>query len=153
MLTILHQVSILKTRLVAVSLVNTETNVTSYVMVFDVASPQPISGIELTERLFLMYSITAKEYIHRGDSSVSSINEYSDALYDKRFDDDFITHTAHDTKGNRIISYIHQNIPSLNLYNKNGELVYSCTIENTPDFIDVYGETILYNNERDINLR
>lgn len=143
-------VSILKTRLVAVSLVNTETDVTSYVMVFDVASPQPISGIELTGTLVFDVFNNGKRIYTSGDSSVSSINEYSDALYDKRFDDDFITHTAHDTKGNRIISYIHQNIPSLNLYNKNGELVYSCTIENTPDFIDVYGETILYNNERDI---
>lgn len=143
-------VSILKTRLVAVSLVSAETNVTSYVMVFDVASPQPISGIELTETLVFDVFNNGKYIYTSGDNSVSAINEYSNAIYDKRFDEDFITHTAHDTKGNRIISYIQQNIPSLNLYNKNGELIYSCTIENTPDFIDVYGETIIYNNERDI---
>ncbi len=142
--------SILKTRLVAVSLVNAESNVTSYLMVFDIESPDPLSGVELTGTLLFDVFNNGNRIYTIGDNSISSMNEYCEMEYDKRFDDASMTHTANDSKGNRLISYTIQNIPALNVYNKNGDLICTLTIDNNPDFISIYGTTVLYNNGRDI---
>ncbi len=142
--------SILKTRLVAVSLVSVESEVTSYLMVFDIQSPDPLAGVELTGTLIFDVFNNGSQIFTTGDDSISSMSEYCDVEYDKRFDNAFLTHAANDKKGNRLIAFTQQNIPALNMYNKNGELVYSYSIENNPDFIDIYGTTVLYNNGRDI---
>lgn len=142
--------SILKTRLVAVSLVNAESNVTSYLMVFDIESPDPLSGVELTGTLLFDVFNNGNRIYTIGDNSISAMNEYCEMEYDKRFDDASMTHTANDSRGNRLISYTIQNIPALNVYNKNGDLICTLTIDNNPDFISIYGTTVLYNNGRDI---
>ena len=142
--------SILKTRLVAVSLVNAETNVTSYLMVFDIESPDPLAGVELTDTLVFDVFNNGRTIYTSGDNSVAAMSEYCEMQYDKRFDDASITHTANDTRGNRLISYTIQNIPALNVYKRNGDLLCTLALDSNPDYIDVYGSTILYNNGRDI---
>lgn len=142
--------SILKTRLVAVSLVNAESEVTSYLMVFDIEAPDPLAGVELTNTLIFDVFDNGKTIYTCGDNSISSMSEYCEVNYDKRFDDAELTHTSNDGKGNRIISFTVQNIPALNVYNRAGDLLCTLAADNTPDHIGIYGKTVLYNNGRDI---
>lgn len=142
--------SILKTRVVAVSLVNVDTEVNSYIMMFDVKSSDPFAGVELQNTLIFNVFNNGKNIYGSGDNSISAINQYGDMSYDKRFDDVYLTHTANDENGNRLLSFTQNNIPVLNMYDKRGELTSTLAIENVPDFIDIYGSTIIYNNRRDI---
>lgn len=142
--------SILKTRVVAVSLVNVDAEVNSYIMMFDVKSSDPFAGVELQNTLIFNVFNNGKSIYGSGDNSISAINQYGDMAYDKRFDDVYLTHTANDENGNRLLSFTQDNIPVLNMYDKHGELTSTLAIENAPDFIDIYGSTIIYNNRRDI---
>ncbi len=142
--------SILRTRLVAVSLVNVETKVTSYLMVFDVDSPDPLAGAELTDTLVFDVFDNGRQIFTTGDNSISSMSEYCEVRYDKRFDNASLTHAAHDDSGSRAVAFTQDNVPVLNMYSKSGELIYSYSIENDPDFIDICKTTVLYNNGRDV---
>ena len=134
----------------AVSLVNVDAEVISYIMMFDVKSSDPFAGVELQNTLIFNVFNNGKSIYGSGDNSISAINQYGDMAYDKRFDDVYLTHTANDENGNRLLSFTQDNIPVLNMYDKHGELTSTLAIENAPDFIDIYGSTIIYNNRRDI---
>ncbi|MGN0163863.1 MAG: DUF5711 family protein [Candidatus Ornithomonoglobus sp.] len=141
--------SMLKTRLVAVSLVSAASNVTSYVMLFDVKSPEPISGYEFENTLIFDVCNNGKLIFPTGDNCIASLTGYN-VNYDMRFDEVRLTRSALDSDGNRLITYTQNNTPVINLYNKKGELEYDAVINSKPDCIDVYGSTILYNNSREI---
>ncbi|MDD6763294.1 MAG: DUF5711 family protein [Clostridiales bacterium] len=142
--------SMLKTRLVAVSLVNAASSVTSYVMLFDVKSPEPISGYELENTLIFDVGNNGRLVFPTGDNCIASLTGYNGINYDMRFDDVRLTHSSIDSNGNRLITYTQNNTPVINLYNKKGVLEYDAIINSKPSCIDVYGSTILYNNGREI---
>ncbi|MGM9937324.1 MAG: DUF5711 family protein, partial [Candidatus Ornithomonoglobus sp.] len=131
--------SMLKTRLIAVSLVSAASNVTSYVMLFDVKSPEPISGYELENTLIFDVRNNGKLIFPTGDNCIASLTGYNGINYDMRFDDVRLTRSALDSDGNRLITYTQNNTPVINLYNKKGELEYDAVINSKPDCIDVYG--------------
>lgn len=143
-------VSMLRTRLVAVSLVSTTEKVSSYVMLFDVKQPQPISGIEMAGTLVFDLQNTGNNVVVTGDSSIASFGKFSALSYDMRFDDVKLTHTAADRNGNRIVSYTQNNSPVLCIYSRKGDIEYDSIIESEPDCVDIFGTTMLYNNERQI---
>ncbi len=142
--------TVLNNRKIAVALVSAEKAVTSYVMMFDINSTDPLSGIELSDSLIYDVQTDGKNVYAGGDNSISYITDDSEIKYDLRYDDVTLTHSVTDYKGCRLITYTQDNIPIMSLYSKNGELADSKTIEGAPDFIDLYDDTVLYNNGRDI---
>jgi hypothetical protein len=143
-------VSMLRTRLVAVSLVDASDEVTSYVMMFDVRQPDPISGVRLDNTLVFDVENNGKNVFATGDNSIASITGYSYINYDIRFDDVLLWRTSCDENEKRLIVYSRDNEPVLNVYSGKGELVYDAVIETLPDKTDIYGKTILYSSDRDI---
>ena len=142
--------AMLKSRNVAVSLVSTENNVKSYVMLFDIYSTEPINGTEITDAL-VFDSVSYKNNVYvNADSSVSSVNSDGELNYSIRFDNTDITHTATDKKGWRAVSYTEGNLPYINVYNRRGNLYSTAQTESVPTHIDLYKSTVLYNNGRDI---
>lgn len=142
--------SILRTRLIAVSLVNASGTVTSYIMLFDVHSSEPVSGLKLEGTLIFDTVNCGTSIYASGDNSISSLRSDCRLGYDMRFDNAVLTHSAADKKGNRAVTFTVDNLPVMNVYNKRGEEVYSAAIEALPDFVDIFGSTILYNNGRNI---
>lgn len=143
-------VSMLKSRNVAVSLVSTENNVKSYVMMFDIYSTDPINGTEITDSLIFESSHHKNNAYVCADNSISSVNSDGELNYTVRFDNMDITHTAAGSKGWRAVSYTDSNLPYINVYNRSGKLYAVTTTESIPDYIDVYKSTVLYNNGRDV---
>ena len=142
--------AMLKSRNVAVSLVSSENNVKSYVMLFDIYSTDPINGTEITDAL-IFDSVPYKNNAYvSADSSISSVNADGELNYSVRFDNMDITHTASDAKGWRAVSYTEANLPYINVYNKRGSLYSSAQTESIPGYIDLYKSTVLYNNGRDV---
>ena len=140
----------LKTRRIAVSLVDAREQVTSYVMLFDVNSAAPVSGVKLDSTLLYALDNSSSMVTAEGDNCIFALHERGEIAYDKRFDDVSINNIASDKAGNRLVSFTQENTPVLNVYNKNGELVTSMAVENVPTNIDIYDKTVAYNNERDI---
>lgn len=142
--------TIAKNRCVSVSLVSAEDDITSYVMVFDIHSTDPVGGSEFSNTLIYYTSAYKNLTLAYGDNSVSGIKDNGETKYNVLFDSMAITHTAEDVKGHRMVSYTDNHLPYLNIYTPAGKLRYSIAIEVSPDYIDLYKSTVLYNNGRDI---
>ena len=140
----------LKNRRIAVSLISTEPAVTSYMMMFDIKSTEPLSGAEFDDILIYRMSTNGKDIYINGDNSIANAGSKGSVSYDIRFDDALITRSATDLRGNRLVAYIRDNIPIMNLYKPNGQQEETLYTESVPDHIDVYKSTILYNDGNNI---
>lgn len=143
-------VSMLSSRLAAISLVSAVSDVTSYVMMFDVHSSEPLSGVQLKNTLIFDSSDYKTNVFASGDNSISSVSSDGKINYDLRFDDVTLTNISADNKGSRLVAYVSDNLPILKVFDRNGECVYDAQIEAIPDYTDIYGSTVLYNNGRDV---
>ena len=142
--------TVTKNRRVSVSLVSTEDTLKSYVMVFDIYTPDPLSGTELPNTLVYSISSHKNNTLSFGDNSIASVNSDGNLIYNVRFDDMEITHTASDNNGWRIVSYTDDNLPYVNVYDKKGKLRYCTETEAIPNHTDLYKSYVVYNNGRDV---
>ncbi len=142
--------TIAKNRSVSVSLVSTENKLTSYVMIFDIYSSDPVGGSELSNTL--VYDLTSHKNITYayGDNSISAVNDDGETKHNVVFDNMEITHASEDENGWRAVSYTDNYLPYMNIYNHNGKLRYSIPTESSPEHIDLYKSIVLYNNGRDV---
>lgn len=143
-------VNVLKRRRIAVSLVNADEHVSSYVMLFDINSTDPIFGVEIQDSLVYTLDTDGKHIFVNGDNCVNCITGSGKIRYDLRYNDSVITHSANDMRGNRLIAFTDSNAAAINLYNNHGDLNSVLITSGEPDFIDIYKTTVLYNNGRDI---
>lgn len=142
--------TVTKNRSVAVSLVSTEEDITSYVMLFDIYATDPIGGSEFKNTLIFDTAAYGNMTLAYGDNSLSGVTKDGETKYNILFDSMAITHTAEDENGFRAVSYTDSHLPYLNVYAPKGRLRYSIATEVSPDYIDLYKSTVLYNNGRDI---
>lgn len=142
--------TVTKNRCVSVSLVSAEDNITSYIMIFDIYSTDPIGGSEFSNTLIYDTSAYKNTTLGYGDNSISGVNSNGETKYNVMFDTMAITHTAEDVNGYRAVSYTDNHLPYINVYNSKGKLRNSVPTEVSPEYIDLYKSTILYNNGRDI---
>lgn len=138
--------AMLKSRRVAVSLINGDQAVTSYVMVFDIKNSDPSAGVELADSLVYGVENYGNNILVFGDNSMAMINRKGEVIYDKRYDTVTITHSAHDSKGSRVLTYNRDNLPVMSLYDKKGNSKAETETESVPDCVDVWGDTVLYND-------
>ena len=143
-------VNILKNRRIAASVVSADERITSYVILFNINSTEPVFGVEMQESLVYTLDTDGKNIFVNGDNCVSCLTRRGGMKYDMRYDESVITHSASDTRGNRLIAFTDSNAAALNLYDRHGNLDSVLVTEGEPDFIDIYKTTVLYNNGRDI---
>lgn len=143
-------INVLKNRRIAVALANAEERVTAYIMIFNINSKEPQSGTEIGSSLVYTLDTNGKLIYINADNSVSCMTQGGSFKYDLRYDDAVITHSATDIYGNRLVTYTDDNTPAMSLYNKRGNLDTTIITEGEPDLIDLYKNTVIYNNGRDI---
>lgn len=143
-------VSIAKNRQISVSLVSTEDSVKSYVMIFDVFTPDPISGAELKDTLIYSTSTYKNNTYAYGDNSISSINKHGEIKYNISFDNMKVSHSAEDENGWRSVTYTDNHLPHINVYDHRGRLRHSVASESTADYTDLFKSVVVYNNGRDV---
>ncbi len=143
-------VAIAKNRQISVSLVSTEDSVKSYVMLFDVFTPDPISGAEFKDTLIYSTSTYKNNTYANGDNSISNINKHGEVKYNISFDNMKVSHSAEDENGWRSVTYTDNHLPHINVYDNRGKLRFSAPIESTADHTDLFKSVVVYNNGRDI---
>lgn len=142
--------SVLNNRKIAVALSSTDERVTSFVIMFDIKSTEPASGVELKDSLIYSLATDGKHIMANGDNCAALLTDDSVVKYDSRFDDVYLTHSANDRHGYRVVTYTRDNLPIIDVYDQKGKEVNSREIEATPDFVAINMTTVLYNNGRDV---
>ena len=137
-------------RRVAVSLLNTENTVKSKILLFDVNKTESYASIDVEDTVIFDMDFTGNILNAFGDNRAVGIGENGKVVYDNTFEGVQLTHSAMDTKGNKLLSFDDGNVPMLNMYTRKGSLKETVTLTGVADFIDISGNDILYNIERDI---
>lgn len=135
-------------RTIAVSLVNTEERVKSYVMIFDINKKEPDQNIEFSESVIFDTEFIGETLNVVGDNRITGLNKKGDAEWNHIYIDDILNLTACDTDGNRIVVSEKSNIPKLTTYSAGGKEKKNVDLEMIPDCVDISDNIIVFNNER-----
>lgn len=140
-------------RRVAASLLNTEGKAFSIIKIFDINSKDNKTEINFDDTVIFKVEYSGDTVTGFGDNSLIAMTASGRVISDKRFDKVDITHYALDNEGNRLINIDSASIPVFQQYSKKGTLRNEMIIDEMPDFTDISGNTVLYNEGRDILLR
>lgn len=137
-------------RRVAVALLNTDEQVKSMVQFFDINKTESYAQVIFEDTILFNIDFTGDTIDAFGDNCIAGITSSGSLIYDKRFENAEFVHYAVDEKGNKILLFDNSNIPLINIYNSSAVLKYQLSSDELPDFVDIYGNYIIYNNGRDI---
>jgi hypothetical protein len=137
-------------RRVAVSLLNTDDQVKSTVQFFDIKKTESYAQVIFEDTILFDIDFTGDTISAFGDNCIAGVTSSGEVLYDKRFDNADFVHYGVDDKGNKILLFDDSNIPLINIYSSSALLKYQLTSDEIPDFVDIYGNYIVYNSGRDI---
>lgn len=137
-------------RCVAVATLNTENTAGTTVHLFDVNRTGSYADINIENTVVFDMKFTGDLLTAFGDNRIAGISASGRLLYDNIFENEQLTHSAIDDKGNNLLAFDNGNIPMINMYSKNGRLKANVTLTGVTDFIDINGKNILYNLGRDV---
>ncbi len=136
------------TRRIAVALVNTDERVNSYVILFDVNKTEPYHNVQFTESVIYKTHFVGETLNLYADNRITGLKVNGDVLWDGIYNDSEIILSSFDKDGNKALIVDKNNIPELSVYSKKGGLKDSVKLDVLPDFLDIMGNKLLYNNER-----
>ena len=137
-------------RKVAVSLLNTDTEVKSTIMFFDVNEEQSYSQINIEDSVIYDLAFNGNTLTAFGDNRLTVLTENGEVISDNVMDDVQLTHSAIDTGGTKIISYDNGIVPMIGTYDKKGKEISVKEINGICSFIDVEDKTVVYSIGKDI---
>lgn len=137
-------------RRVAVSLLNADTRAYSTVMLFDVTKPESYAAQKFEDTIAFDMEFLGETLNVMGDNIAAGISIRGKVLWTINFEDMEFTHYAFDQEGNKMLLFDNKNIPQVNFYGKSGRQKSSLTADELPDFIDLLGDSMLYNSGRDV---
>lgn len=135
-------------RRVAVSLINTDLRVKSYVLFFDVEKEEPYRNIEFTESAVFKVRFVGETLHVEADNRIVGLKTDGDVLWDLTYTDSELILTEADGDGRRITAVESNNIPSLTVLDSDANTEATIKLDVSPDFADIKDETVIYNNER-----
>lgn len=136
------------TRRIAISLINTDERVKSYVMLFDINKAEAYHNVQFTESIVYKTHFTGETLNLYADNRITGLKVNGDVLWDQIYNDSEIVLSAFDKDSNKALVVDKNNIPKLVLYSKKGVEKESIKLDVLPDYLDIKSSKLLYNNER-----
>ncbi|MCI5605075.1 MAG: DUF5711 family protein [Clostridia bacterium] len=137
-------------RRVAVGLLNTDAQVKTTMQFFDINKTESYAQVIFEDTILFDIDFAGDTVNAFGDNCIAGVTSSGGVLYDKRFDNAEFVHYGVDEKGNKILLFDDSNIPLINIYSSNASLKHQLSSDEIPDFVDIYGNYILFNSGRDI---
>lgn len=137
-------------RSVAVALLNSDETAKTTIQLFNVNETESYAKAEMPDTIVYELQFIGDMLNAFGDNRLIGISASGKIVYENDFSNVQLTHSAIDSKGNKLLAFDDGNIPMLNMYSKNGSLKNSITLIGVTDFVDINKKYILYNTGRDI---
>ena len=139
-----------KSRKIAVSLLNTETEAKSILMFFNINEKNSFSQINVENTVVYKLAFSGDRLTAFGDNRLTVLSDTGEVINDNSLDDVQLTHFAIDNDGNKLISYDNGIVPMLKSYDKQGKETSTSEISGVCNYIDIDGKTIIYSIGKDI---
>lgn len=138
------------TRHVAVSLMNTDEQVKSTLLFFNMKETESYAKAIFEDTILFDVYFTGDTLNAFGDNCIAGLSSKGSLHYDYRFDGLDVIHYGADERGNKIILFDDENIPLMNVYGSGAKLKCQLSADEIPDFVDICGNKIVYNSGRRI---
>lgn len=139
-----------KTRRVAVAVMNTDEAVKSTVMMFDVNKTESYAQEEFDNCAVFSLQFIDERLNVLGDNRVLCMNSSGRVLWKAEYGEGEFSNTAVDDKGNRAVFLDKENKPQFSYYTASGKETYVFNPDKLADYVDIYGNNLIYNSGRDI---
>ncbi len=137
-------------RRVAVVLMNTDTKVVSNIQFFDVNKTEGYYTAAFENSAVFAADFVGNTLDVTGDNCIAGLAQDGRTKWYNEFNDKQMRSYAKDSRGNKIISMETNAIPSVAVYTESGGLLTQFETDETPDYIDIMGRSVLYNANRNI---
>lgn len=137
-------------RKVAVSLLNTESTVKSSVYLFDMRQTESYAKQEFNDSIIYTVDFKEKSLNILADNAFIGMNLNGKITHRIDYGDSEVTRASLTDDGSKAILFTGTNIPMLNVYNKNGKLKKTVSLDKVPDYAYINDDNIVYNLDREI---
>ncbi len=139
-----------RSRRIAVATISTDSSISSTVMLFNINEKESYASqtFDNTAVFDVQYKNDNLNIV--GDNTMSIMSTSGKLVWKAEYYDEEFSHYAIDDDGNSLVLVDEANVPMLYRYNQKGKTEYSLKLGELPDFVDIYSNTIAYNNGREI---
>lgn len=139
-------------RRVAAALVHTEEHVSSSVYLFNIKMTDPYAKADFDDSLTYNVEFKGNRLTVFSDNLITGMDDDGDIEFNIGFDGAELVSCNMDDSGNKTALFTQDNIPMINVYNKNGSLRHTVPVLRMPDYMEVENGNVIYNVDRDIIL-
>lgn len=137
-------------RRVAVVLMNTDTKVVSNIQFFDVNKTEGYYTASFDKSAVFSADFIGNVLDVTGDNCIAGLGQDGRTKWYTEFGDKQMRSFGMDNRGNKIISTETNAVPSVAVYAESGNLLTQFETDETPDYVDIMGRSVLYNENRNI---
>lgn len=135
-------------RKIAVGFLDASGQAKGSVQLFDIKQESSYKTIEIPDTVVCRLEFCGETLNVFGDNRITGITIHGNIAWDKNYGTSPLLAFSIDSKGNKISLIEQDNAPVIKLYSRSGNEKASFPVEEIPDYIDVSGERMLYNNTR-----
>lgn len=141
-----------KSRRVAAALLYTDDTVRSGVYLFDIKKPDSYAQQSIEDSVIYNVDFKDDNLNVFADNSMTGMKISGKISYNIDFGSSELALSGIDENGDKIMLFTGNNVPMMNIYNKNGKLKNTVSARKIPDYAHVFDGNIIYNVDREIFL-
>ena len=139
-------------RRVAAALLHTDDKVSSSVYMFDINKTEPYAKTDFSDSVVYRLEFKGNRLTAFSDNMLTGMSDGGKVKFNIGFEDVELITCGMDDNGNHAALFTQDNIPMINVYNKNGNLSSSIPVLRMPDYMAAEHGNVIYNVDRDIIL-
>lgn len=135
-------------RRLAVGTIDTAESVKGGIQFFNIRNEESYKTIEIPGAVVCKLDFSGETLSVLCDNRFIGLSTSGKVLWDEAYEKGQILAVSSDFSGNKILLVENNNVPVIKIYSKGGSLKRNITAEDVPDYVDIYSNTILYNDAR-----
>ena len=134
-------------RRIAVAFLDTRSELVGSIQFFNINDSESYKKIEIPGTAIFSIKFIGETLNVFGDNRFVGLSVHGDVKWDETFDGDLSAYSI-DKSGNKAAVVDSHNVPLVVIYKKDGKLKDDIRADVLPDFVDINGKQVLYNNTR-----
>lgn len=134
-------------RRIAVAFLDTRSDLVGSVQFFNINDSESYKKIEIPGTAIFSIKFVGETLNVFGDNRFAGLSVHGDVKWDEAFDGDLSAYSV-DKNGNKAAVVDSHNVPLVVTYKKDGKVKNDIRADVLPDFVDINGRQVLYNNTR-----
>jgi len=135
-------------RRVAVTMLNADEKARTFIQFFDINETEAYYKVLMNNSVVIGTEFIGTTLDVTADNCLAGFKISGDTKWSNEYSDGELEKYELDSRGNKIVSIEKEAVPYIHVYAESGDLISRTELGLTPDYIDINGRTVLYNQGR-----